>query len=476
MSQTGFVRRRGETWTAYWIVESQHGHKQRTKGGFRTRKDAQTYLTDALAALGVGVFAEPTKLTLGEYLVDRWLPSREMMLRPSTIDSYRVNINRHVLPALGGKPIQLVAVDHLDRFYAQLSKSGLSAKTVRNVHVMLHRALKDAVRKNLIARNPAEVADKPSVSRADRPEMHTWSPAELRRFFDGLAEHRLFAAYVLAATTGMRRGEVLGLRWQDIDFDGRALQINQTILSVNYELMVGGPKTARSRRRVALDPATLEVLGEHRKAQRVEKALIGKRYDDHGLVFPRIEGTPIHPDYFSQTFDRTVRRLGLPKIRLHDLRHTHATLGLAAGVPVKVISERLGHATSAFTADVYMHVIPDLEHDAADQIADLVFGTIGSWQRRRQLSDPTWTRRHRKGTGNRPQNPGSSPSDPTPLALRQAHPPGARLRSHVVTDKKAAMPTIARRNAPQPSDTATFTVPAGPSDHRLHVGGWFASQ
>jgi integrase len=375
MSQSGFVRRRGETWTAYWNIETQHGEKQRTKGGFRTRKEAQGYLNDAIAAISAGVFAEPSKVTFGEFLTERWLPSREMTLRRSTIESYRINVNRHVLPTLGARQIQQVTVDHLDRLYTQLVKSGLSPKTVRNVHVLLHKALKDAVRKNLIARNPAEAADPPKASRDGREEMHTWTPAELRAFFEGLASHRLLAAYVLSATTGMRRGEVLGLRWVDIDVKRRSLFVNQTVLSVNYEVFIGQPKTEHSRRRVTLDPETVEVLLAHRDRQGAERRLLGADYDDIGLVFAREDGTPIHPDYFSQTFDRTVARLGLSRIRLHDLRHTHATLGLAAGIPVKVISRRLGHATAAFTQDVYMRVIPELEYDAADQIADLVFGT-----------------------------------------------------------------------------------------------------
>lgn len=297
-----------------------------------------------------------------------------MSLRPSTLNSYRIAIHRHIVPELGHVKLQQLTPDRLDRFYADLVAGGLSAKSVRNIHVMIHKALHDAVRKNLVPRNVAAAADPPKLNRADRAEMRTWTPAQLRAFFDGIAEHRLAAAFLLAATTGMRRGEVLGLRWRDLDLAGRCLQVNQTVLSVSYQLTFGGPKTARGRRRITLDPETVRVLTAHRSAQRQEKRGAGDGYDDHDLVFARPDGRPIHPDYFSQTFDRTVERLKLPRIRLHDLRHTHATLGLAAGIPVKVISDRLGHATTSFTQDVYMHAIPDLEHDAADQIADLVFG------------------------------------------------------------------------------------------------------
>lgn len=372
MSQIGFVRRRGDTWTAYWIVETQHGDKQRTKGGFRTRKDAQGYLTEALSALGAGVFAEPTAVVAvtrddAAPVDDRQLPGQHQTPRPAG--------NRR-------QPIQLVGVDHLDRLYAQLLKSGLSPKTVRNVHVMLHRALKDAVRKNLIARNPAEVADERDIdlsggSTRDADLDTSATPNVLPRPVVPQGARRVCAGG--DDRDAPRRGARPAMAGRRLRRAGAADQPNDPVSELR-ELILGGPKTARSRRRVTLDPETLDILRHHRIKQRDEKAMVGKRYDKHGLVFSREDGGPLHPDYFSQTFNRTVARLGLPKIQLHDLRHTHATLGLAAGVPVKVISERLGHATSAFTQDVYMHVIPDLEHDAADQIAGLVFGSANSDQ------------------------------------------------------------------------------------------------
>lgn len=238
---------------------------------------------------------------------------------------------------------------------------------------MLHKALHDAVRKNLVPRNAAEAADPPKLTRSSRSDMSTWTPERLRDFFTGIAHHRLAAAYLLAATTGMRRGEVLGLRWVDVDFTPRHLHVRQTIISVNYELTYGRPKTLRCERKIALDTETIRALRAHRVAQQREMDALGAGYHQDP-VFARENGDPVHPEYFSQTFDRTVKRLGLPKIRLHDVRHTHATLGLKAGVPIKVMSDRLGHATTAFTMDIYTHAIPAIEHEAAEQIADLVFG------------------------------------------------------------------------------------------------------
>lgn len=374
MSQRGSIHRRGDTWTVRWRTETGDGRKQHSKGGFRTKKEAQEFLTEAMAAIRGGVFSEPTKVTVGEFLLERWLPARKLAVRASTWASYDTAINRHVIPHLGPIQIQQLSPDRLDRFYADLSAAGLAPKTVRNVHVMLHKALHDAVRKNLVPRNVAAAADPPKLTRSARSEMATWTPEQLRAFFTGITSHRLAAAYVLAATTGMRRGEVLGLRWSDVDLDARHLHVRQTILSVNYHVTLGRPKTLRSERKIALDAATVRALRAHRRAQRAEIEALGRGYHNQDLVFARENGDPVHPDYFSQTFDRTVKRLKLPKIRLHDLRHTHATLGLKAGVPIKVISDRLGHATTAFTMDIYTHAIPAIEHDAAEQIADIVFG------------------------------------------------------------------------------------------------------
>jgi integrase len=205
--------------------------------------------------------------------------------------------------------------------------------------------------------------------------MRTWTPDELRSFLEYVAHDPYYAAWVLAASTGMRRGEVLGLRWQDIDFDRRRLAIRQTIISIDYRVEVSEPKTARGRRSVALDSGTVTALRGHRAAQNQEKLKLGEAYQDMGLVFCRADGGPVHPDRFTQMFDKHVKESGLPRIRLHDLRHTHATLALAAGIHPKVVSERLGHSTVAFTMDVYSHAIPSMEAEAAETIANLVRGS-----------------------------------------------------------------------------------------------------
>lgn len=377
-----FVKKRGSKWTAYsYVLDADGNRRQRTKGGFATKGEARAFLNTQVLAVQRNEFVETSRLTLAEYLLNQWLPLAEMSVRPTTFQSYNSVLKIHVIPALGGIQLQSLTASHLDQLYARLLKSGrigreggLAPKTVRYVHTTIHKALKDAERKQLVYRNVADSADPPKLRTHGSTEMQTWTAGQLRTFLTAIRDNRIGAAYLLAATTGMRRGEVLGLRWADVDFPRARLGVRQTVLQVNYQITFGTPKTARGRRSIALDPTTVAALQEHRRQQRNERSAVGDRHEDLGLAFTKVDGTPIHPDYFSQLFDRTVAKLAIPRIRLHDLRHTHATLGLAAGVPAKIMSERLGHATVAFTQDVYMHAIPGLEADAANQIADLIFG------------------------------------------------------------------------------------------------------
>lgn len=381
--QGSFVRKRGNTWTAYYyFADDDLKRQQRSKGGFKTKAEAQSYLNSVLHTVRSGEYIEPSKMTFGEYLEERWFPIIQSTIRPTTFSSYRAQLRLHVIPRIGRVPLQQLRADHLDQVYVQLLQSGrcdskeggLSPKTVRYLHTTIHKALKDAERKGLVTRNVASAADPPRQRQAGSQEMKTWTVEEVRTFLNEMTDHRIGGAYTLAVTTGMRRGEILGLRWSDIDFVAQRLSIRQTIILVNYEVTAGTPKTSRGRRSIALDPATVAVLRAHRKRQEEERASLDAGYTDHGLVFAKVDGSPLNPDYFSQVFDRTVARLPITKIRLHDLRHTHATMGLASGIAPKVMSDRLGHATVAFTQDIYMHAIPQLEHDAADQMATLIFG------------------------------------------------------------------------------------------------------
>jgi integrase len=299
-------------------------------------------------------------------------------LRDSTWVSYRMNVQKHLVPGLGAVELQRLTPAQLNVFYRELltrgrrnTAGGLAPKTVRYIHSILHRALRDAVRWGFVVRNVADAADPPKPK---TPEMRVWSPAQLRVFLDHVRTDRLYAAWLLAATTGMRRGEILGLRWSDLDLEAGRVAVRRPRIVVDYQVQVSEPKTAKGRRSLALDPATVAALRAHRARQAEERLAVGSRYQDSELVFTRLDGTGFHPERFSSWFRQHVRAAGLPRIRLHDVRHSYATAALAAGVPAKVVSERLGHAAIAITMDTYSHVLPGLDEQAAGQVAGLILG------------------------------------------------------------------------------------------------------
>jgi integrase len=382
VSQRGSVRKRGDTWTAYWFVTDAAGDRhQRSKGGFRLKAHAQEYLNGVLGRLGDGSYIEPNKLTVADFLNDHWLPAIATTVRPTTLLSYRQHVSDYLDPHIGALPLLRLSGDRLNALYATLlangskkGRGGLSPATVRRTHNMLHRALKDAVRWNRLAINPADAADPPKLTASKRKPMKTWTAGEVQAFLAHVAGDRLYAAWALAASTGMRRGEVLGLRWCDVDLDAGRVSIRQTLVTVGYRVEYGTPKTDRGRRQIPLDTRTVAILRSHRARQAQERLAWGPAYDDADLVFAREDGRWVHPDTFCQHFEKHVRNASLPRIRLHDLRHTYASLSLQAGVSVKVVSERLGHASAAFTQDVYMHALPGMQEDAAELVAALVFG------------------------------------------------------------------------------------------------------
>jgi integrase len=274
---------------------------------------------------------------------------------------YRHNVEHHIIPALGHVRLRRLRPHHLDAFYDRLlhppnGDSPLAPKTVYEIHLVIRGALEEAVRRGLVSRNVALVAHAPRLRSIPRVEQRSWTPEELRAFLRAAAGHRLFAALWTAAFTGMRRGELLGLRWQDFDEKAATVSINWGLVAIDYEVHETRGKTPRSRRRIDLDPATVGVLAAWREWQRAEQRAAG--IEGAWWMFTDGGGQPIHPHAISQAFERIARRAGVPVIRLHELRHTHGTLLIAAGVPVKVVSERLGHATPAFTIETYQHVMP----------------------------------------------------------------------------------------------------------------------
>ncbi len=357
--------------------------RQKWHSGYPTKRAAQAALADLIGSVNHGVYVAKSRQTVAEFAAE-WLAAITPTVRPATLYSYTRNLRLHVVPYVGTAPLVAVDAGTLNGLYSQLlaegrkdhAAGGLSPRSVRYVHTIAHRMLKDAMKWGRLTRNPADAADPPKSTSSGSPDMVTWTADELARFLDGArTTDRHWPAYLLLATTGMRRGEALGLRWVDLDLTASRAAIRQTVVTVNHEVQLGTPKTAKGRRTVTLDAVTVAALREHRKAQAAERLLIGAGWRDHDLVFAKVDGTPLHPERFSRSFAERARQLGLPRIRLHDLRHGWATMALAAGVHPKVVQERLGHASISITLDTYSHVSPALHGEAAETVAALVFGT-----------------------------------------------------------------------------------------------------
>lgn len=346
----------------------------RTKSGFATKKEASQSLRTAIGAHERGRSVSSSARTVASFL-DQWHAAVQASLRPTTWVHYRDYMNAYVIPVIGDTRLQDLTPVRLNLLYGHLltkgrvrKPGGLAPKTVQNVHRMMHRALADAVKWDLIPRNAAEDAQAPRVGRT---QPTVWSPAQLGDFVRHVRNDRFFALWLLVSTTGFRRGEVAGLRRHDIDFEHDRVSPSAPRVVVAGHAQESESKTRAGVRSLALDPDTRSALLDYVRTWDQERALLGQ---DTQLLFVWPNGKPLHPDTITALFHKHCEAAGLPRIRLHDVRHSYATAALLAGVPAKVISERLGHSTAAFTMQTYAHVIPGMDLDAATTVAALILG------------------------------------------------------------------------------------------------------
>lgn len=372
------VMRRSKGWAfVAWVPDADLGRRQVWRSGFRTRAEAASaerrFLVDVEDEVSADV--APLGPTVGEFLVD-WLGQSAATRRATTSVQYDRLVHLHMVPHLG--EIRLRDLDPAavrgwhSMLLAKPSHWGggvLSPTTVRAAHRVLRRALQDALRWELIDRNPCDAVIAPR--KAD-VEMQAWDAGQARAFLHAVKGDRLAAMWRLFVVTGMRRAEVAGLRWLDVDLDAGRLSVRSTRVLVYSHVEVVEPKTRRSRRAVLLDPVTVAALMAHRDRQAAERQRAAEAWTDTGYVFVKENGEPLDPDRISHLFGLWVARSGLPKIRLHDLRHTAATLALSAGVHPKVVSERLGHSSIAITLDTYSHVLPSMQEDVAARMSALL--------------------------------------------------------------------------------------------------------
>lgn len=351
--------------------------RQRYRSGFPTKAAAAAALAELSASVSQGSHVEASRLTAGAYL-EQWLEGRTR-LRPTTRESYERYLERYLVPLLGHVQLRELRAVDIERAYAQIRagaghgvkrKEAIKPSTLQRLHAVLKAALNTAVRRKLIPYNPALGVELEPVR---RPRVQPFEPAELGRFLDEAARHHLGPLFELMALTGLRRGEAVGLRWQDVDLGRAVLTVRQQVVRQRGQLLTGPPKTRSGEdRRVDLDSGTVGVLLAYRLRQDEGRQQHGFPAPAHDLVFTWPDGTGYSPEYVSRQFKLLSQRAGVPVKRLHDLRHGSASLQLAAGVPIAVVSQRLGHSTIALTADTYSHLLEGVGRDAAERAAALV--------------------------------------------------------------------------------------------------------
>lgn len=387
---TEYATNDGPRWSIRYNAPQPDGTKPRRiqKRGFTTKKAAKDALRGILQDIHKGAYRPPTKHTVGTWL-DHWIQTKR--LRPGTRANYERTIILHIQPHLGDVKLQDLTASQLDRLYRQLEtngnrrgksagQTGLSPRTIRYIHTILSSALKAAIHDGLLVVNPADRAHPPSGTEAKPPEMTAWTPEQAKSFLTWTRENRdLWEQWHVLLHTGMRRGELVGLKWGDIDLDGGSLSIKRSIGIVIVDgkrtPIVGPTKTGKARV-VDLDASTVEVLRTWRKA----RGAIGMQLvRQDAYVFGDVAGRHSDPDTLSGRFVRHLEaaqaalgREAVPTIRVHDMRHTHASGLLRAGIPAKVVSERLGHSDVTTTLRVYQHVLPGMQAEAAKVFAAMM--------------------------------------------------------------------------------------------------------
>ncbi len=370
---TGTIRKRGKrSWEARFDVGRDHTTGQR-RFEYRTiqgtKAEAQRALREALHRRDNGTDVRPARITVSDFL-NRWLSDHAAVhVAPATLTRYQQIVGR-LVPLLGALRLQELRPAHIQEAYTRLHDDGLAPRTVLHHHRVLRTALQQTVRWQLLSRNPTDAVTPP---RPHDREMRALRPEEVRLLLVACEDPDLRAVIHAAIATGLRLGELLGLRWSDLDLDGGTAAIAR---AAQYLPATGvtlrPPKTDRGRRTIACSDDTLHTLRDHRTRQIKRRLALGSVYQDQDLVFPAADGALQPPYRVSQAFHRLVASTDLGAVRFHDLRHTAATLMLRAGVPTKIVSTRLGHATASLTLDTYSHVTVDMQRDAANAIDEVL--------------------------------------------------------------------------------------------------------
>jgi integrase len=361
----GHFRKRGSKWTFVLDLgrdEKTGKRKQKWFSGYNTKKEAEKACAKIIAELSEGKYKEESTQTIQDFILDFMETQVKPSTRITTYNNQSFIVNKHILPELGPMQLNKLTPAKLQRFYAKKSKEGLAASYIRSMHAILSKAFRTAVTWGLLEKNVVALVKPPRIETRD---ISIWTMEEAQEFLSFAEDRKFFIAYVLAIYTGMRRGEILGLRWRDCDLERGTVSIQQTVYKSNNEILIQEPKTKGSKRTITLPDYAISCLKKHRVRQNEYKLRLGSAYTDHDLVMANWNGTPVDPADINKDFAYAIKKAGLPRIRFHDLRHTHATILLRLGENPKVVSERLGHAEVGITLDTYSHVLPDMQKNLA---------------------------------------------------------------------------------------------------------------
>jgi integrase len=370
----GHVRKRGSKWAFVLDIgrDPETGkRKQKWFSGFKTKREAERAMAEKVAEVSRGEYIEPSTMEVKEFF-HMWLKEEVKPNRSdATFDLYKSFTNQHIIPGLGGIPLNKLTTIHVHQFLNALSEKGVSHTTSKYILRTVKVALNWALNMQLIPKNPA--ANLQVSAQQSGTGIKVWSREEVNHFLKAARNSKFYAAFYLAVTTGMRIGEILGLKWEDVDLDRGVVSIRRILQRTSAGIkLVDQTKTAHSRRSVNISPTTVDVLKSHQVKQKEE--MIRYNYRDADLVFTSRNGNPIEPRNLRVYFKKIAKQVDLPLIRFHDLRHTHATLLLQQGVHPKIVSERLGHASISMTLDTYSHVIPSMQKEAADTFDQILGG------------------------------------------------------------------------------------------------------
>lgn len=362
----GYVRKRGNKWSYTVDIgrDTETGkRKQKTKGGFATKKEATAALNDLIYEFNKGTWIQPRNILVKDF-ANEWLKNYKHQLRETTAEQYETKVRKWIIPILGDFKVQELKPIHAQMFSRKLLDSSMSS-TAHKTYAIAKFMFKHAVDLEVIPKNPlANVSIK-----EQKRQVITWSFEELKHFLEIVKKHDSFyyGVFAIAAYTGLRKGEVLGLRRIDVDFESGKLNIKQGLIETKEKgVQIGDLKTPASYRQVAIDSFVISILKEQINKNNIMKMKFGSEYRDQGIIFCHLDGVVYRPSSLNRPFRKFIELSGVPYIRFHDMRHTHATLLLELNVNPKVVSDRLGHSSVKITLDTYTHTSHEIQSGAAD--------------------------------------------------------------------------------------------------------------